>query len=184
MNIPPQAKRVFQGKIFDVYQWEQTMFDGSYATFERAKRMGTVQIIATQGDKVLVSFESQPDKPNFYTLFGGRMEEGEEPLAAAKREFLEETGMEAKDWELFKVYDPISKIDWKLHYFIARDCHKVAEQKLDAGEKVEVKEYSFEEFLDLVLTDDFRDLGFVNDVLRMKLEPTKLEEFRKKLFGV
>lgn len=159
------------------------MFDGSYSTFERLKRTGTVQIIATARDKVLISFESQPDKPNFYTLFGGRMEEGEDPLAAAQREMMEETGMEAKDWELLKVYDPISKMDWKLHYFIARDCQKVGEQKLDAGEKVEIKEYGFEEFLDLVLTDDFRDLGFVNDVLRMKLEPAKLEEFKKKLFG-
>src|SRR3989338_5835820 len=114
MKIPDQAKCVFQGKIFDIYQWEQKMFDGSYATFERAKRMGTVQIIATQGNKVLLSFESQPDKPNFYTLFGGRMEEGEEPLVAAKRELLEESGLEAKEWELFKVYDPISKIDWQL----------------------------------------------------------------------
>lgn len=136
MKIPQEAKRVFKGVIFDVYQWQQEMFDGSYATFERLKRTGTVQIIAARGDKVLISFESQPDKPNFYTLFGGRMEEGEDPLAAAQRELMEETGMEAKEWDLFKVYDPISKMDWKLHYFIARDCQKVQEQKLDAGERV------------------------------------------------
>src|SRR5215467_9321922 len=32
--IPEHAERVFQGKIFDVYQWPQKLYDGSTATFE------------------------------------------------------------------------------------------------------------------------------------------------------
>ena len=32
--IPENAKKVFTGQVFDVYQWEQEMFDGSKATFE------------------------------------------------------------------------------------------------------------------------------------------------------
>ncbi len=27
-KIPPQAKRVFEGIVFDVYQWEQVLLDG------------------------------------------------------------------------------------------------------------------------------------------------------------
>ncbi len=38
MKIPPNAKRVFKGIIFDVYQWQQKMFDGSKETFEMLKR--------------------------------------------------------------------------------------------------------------------------------------------------
>lgn len=38
-TIPPNAQRVFSGKIFDVYQWPQPLFDGSIATFEVAKRL-------------------------------------------------------------------------------------------------------------------------------------------------
>lgn len=53
MKIPEDAKLVFKGVIFDVYQWEQEMFDGTYETFEAIKRVGTVQIIPTIGDKAL-----------------------------------------------------------------------------------------------------------------------------------
>src|SRR5882757_3955251 len=102
MKIPPQAKKVFQGVIFSVYQWQQEMFDGSTETFEMLKRPNTIEVIATQGDKILISRQSQPNKENFYSLFGGRAEEGEDPLVTAKRELLEESGLESDDWELFK----------------------------------------------------------------------------------
>lgn len=36
--IPENAKLVFKGKIFDTYQWEQEMYDGSRVTFEKIKR--------------------------------------------------------------------------------------------------------------------------------------------------
>ena len=38
--IPPEAKCVFRGKIFDVYQWPQRLYDGSTATFEMLRRRG------------------------------------------------------------------------------------------------------------------------------------------------
>ena len=37
MKVPKQAKRVFKGVIFDVYQWEQEMFDGTKEIFEKLK---------------------------------------------------------------------------------------------------------------------------------------------------
>ena len=43
--IPKDARCVFKGVIFEVWQWEQKMFDGSMATFERIKRPDTVVII-------------------------------------------------------------------------------------------------------------------------------------------
>ncbi len=32
--IPDHATCVFRGMLFDVYQWQQEMFDGSIETFE------------------------------------------------------------------------------------------------------------------------------------------------------
>lgn len=68
MKIPLNARRVFKGIIFDVYQWEQKMFDGSFKTFEMLKRLNTVEIIAIQNNKILLSKQSQPNKENFYSL--------------------------------------------------------------------------------------------------------------------
>lgn len=52
MKIPSEATKVFDGVIFDVYQWQQKMFDGSIETFEMLKRVSTVGIIAIKDDKL------------------------------------------------------------------------------------------------------------------------------------
>lgn len=184
MKIPSESKRVFKGIIFDVYQWEQEMFDGQKATFEMLKRPNSVEVIVTQGDNILVAHESQPTKKDYYALLGGRGDEEEEPLAAAKRELLEESGLESVDWELYKVYEPVHKIDHQVYIYIARNCKKVADPELDGGEKIELEAVDFAKFISIVESDKFWGNNFVIDILRMKLEPEKLEEFRKKLFGI
>lgn len=183
MKIPPQAKKVFKGVIFDVYQWEQEMFDGSKAIFERLRRPYTVGVIPVYEDKILIALQEQPTSPLGYSLFGGMINVGEDELSAAKREFLEEAGLVSEDWELFRNFDIDSKVDWKVYYFIARNCKKVAEQKLDAGEKIQIKPVSFDEFINLMASGETRDYQLVADILRMKLDPEMLEEFKRKLFS-
>jgi len=182
MSVPPQAKKVFQGKIFSVYQWEQEMFDGSNEIFEMLKRPNTIQIIATQDDKIFISRQSQPNKHNYLSLYGGRSEENEDPLVTAKRELLEESGLSSDDWELYKVYSPYHKIEWEIYFFIARNCQKVAEPHLDAGEKIEQLECSFDEFKKMIEEDNYLAPNLALDLLRMEKEGI-LEEFKQKLFA-
>ncbi|MDO8497576.1 MAG: NUDIX hydrolase [bacterium] len=182
MKIPAEAKKVFQGEIFDVYQWQQKMYDGTYQTFEALRRPLTIQILPTMGDKILLSYEEQPIKPKAYTFLGGRGEKGEEPLTTAKRELLEESGLISDDWELYKMYESETKIDWQIYLYIARNCRKVQEQDLDSGEKLEVKKVSFNEFLAHICSEDFWGTMIAADIMRKMLTPGKLEEFRKKLF--
>ena len=56
-GIPADAKRVFEGVIFDVYQWQQKMFDGSTETFEVLKRPDSVEVIAIKDGKMVVIHE-------------------------------------------------------------------------------------------------------------------------------
>ena len=180
-KIPEKAKRVFKGTIFEVYQWEQEMFDGSTATFEMLKRPNTIEVIAVKGDKIFMNLQSQPNKHNFYSLFGGRGEENEDPQVTAKRELLEESGMESDDWEFVKSYQPVHKIDWEIYLFIARDCKKVSEPKLDPGEKIETLELTFDEFVKKIEHDEYWGNQLVMDILRMEKEGT-LNAFKEKLF--
>lgn len=182
MKIPPQAKKVFTGTIFDVYQWEQEMYDGSHQTFEMLKRPATVQIIPVAGDKILISHEEQPMKPRTYSLFGGRQEPEEEPLVCAKRELMEETGYESNDWELYRQYEFPGKIDWTVYLYVARDAKKVAEQHLDAGERIDIKPVSFEEFLNIVTAEHFWGQEISNHFLRLMQDKNKLEHLRKLFF--
>ena len=182
MKIPAQAKRVFKGVIFDVYQWEQLLYDGTTATFEALKRPSTIQIIPTLGEKIFLSHEEQPAKPRTYSFLGGRAEPNEEPLVTAKRELLEESGLVSKDWELYKVYQNPGKIDWTIYLFIARNCEKIQDPHLDAGEKIDVKEVSFDKFLEIVSAKEFWAGNISSDILRLRLNPGKLKVFRDKLF--
>lgn len=110
-KLPKNAKRVFRGVIFDVWHWNQKMFDGSWATFEKLQWADTVNVIATAGEKIVVLRQKQPDwKKSKNTLAGGRVDEGELPLEAARRELLEETGYVSKKWKLWRKMNPYGKI--------------------------------------------------------------------------
>lgn len=186
-DLPPNAKKVFEGVIFDVYQWEQKMYDGSTQVFERLDRADTVDVLATTKDgKILIQRQSQPDRDkSFLCLIGGRVEKGEEPLAAAKREMLEETGYTSQDWSLLLSYRPMFKIRWDMHVYVARDCEKSAEQHLDPGERIEVTQVTFDELLNLV---DSGGMHRIHDEVRQRCIRAKYhrpayEAFYREIFG-
>lgn len=150
-KIPAHATCVFKGEIFDVYQWQQELFDGSHATFECLKRRNTVVVIPMQGDTVFYAEQEQPGKPPFISLFGGRAENDEEALETAKRELLEETGLASDDWQQLYAVDLTSKLDWTIYYFVARNCQKVQEPQLDGGEKITLRTTSLDNFISEVI---------------------------------
>ncbi|OGE76116.1 MAG: hypothetical protein A3C85_02435 [Candidatus Doudnabacteria bacterium RIFCSPHIGHO2_02_FULL_48_21] len=179
MKIPENAKRVFKGEVFEIYQWDQKMFDGSTKTFEMAKRPDTVLVILTANGKILVAKEEQPNFKRDFGFAGGKVDDGEEPLIAAKRELMEEAGMQSDDWELLKTYEPFNRVDWNIHVFVARNAVKVREHSQESGEKIEFYEMDFDEFADKVSLQEWGE--FANEILRMKLDG-RLEEFKLRLF--
>lgn len=181
-RIPSHAQCVFKGTIFDVYQWNQKMFDGSVQVFEKLKRPDTVSIIATVGKKIVLQNQRQPDTGYFLSLPGGRVDNGEKPLYAAKRELLEESGYASRQWKLFMVMFPYNKIEWKSYVYIARDCVQAGELRLDSGEKIKNSLISFDEFLLLSDNAKFRGRDLVIFLMQCRLHPEKREKLYKELF--
>lgn len=144
--IPPEAERVFQGVIFDVYQWQQELFDGSMATFERIKRADTVLAICIVDDKILIIEDEQPNRGKTVKFPGGRVDPGDGSIvAAAKREIREETGYEFAQWKLANVVQPENKIEWFVSIYIANNVTQQQLTRGDAGEKIQSALYSFSE---------------------------------------
>lgn len=185
--LPDDAQLVFKGVLFDVYQWQQRMFDGTTATFEKLKRPDTVIVFAVlDDDRILLTKQEQPGKQPFIGAAGGRVDEGEDILTAVKRELLEETGYEADDWTLWHSEQPISKIEWASYVFIAKKVRKVAELNLDSGEKIELMPVMFDELITIgtssKLSAGFYEKEIVHHLYEAKLDPAKYETL-KKLFS-
>jgi ADP-ribose pyrophosphatase len=97
-----------------------------------------------------------------YTLPAGFIESGEAPLAAARRELLEETGHDGERFEPLGEYFVFPSLSGaRGHFFLARDVRRVAAPHLDEFEEIEVVPVPLDELR--------RDLGsgtprYVTDV--------------------
>lgn len=69
----------------------------------------------------------------------GLVEEGEDPLEAAKRELFEETGAVAEKWTLLGNVSPNSAfMDNRQYFYFAEDLSIKGEQHLDLNEQIDV----------------------------------------------
>jgi 8-oxo-dGTP pyrophosphatase MutT (NUDIX family) len=160
------------------------MYDGSTKTFERLWRTDTVQVIVTVGDKILIQTQEQPDRPKpFISLPGGKADDEEDAMTTGKRELLEETGYAGGEWFAFREHRPLAKMIWTVHTLIARDCVFQQEPHLDAGEKIENKLVSFDEFLTLSQDPAFRDVDLRLYLSRAFFDPKFKEALHEKIFG-
>lgn len=185
-KIPDHAKKVFEGVIFDVYHWGQEMFDGSVETFEAIKKRDAVFVLATCDGEIAVNHEQQPSRSDFVSLPGGLSEKNQpDMLSNAKRELMEEVGFQSDNWDTWFDVDQFNhpKIDSTVHYYIATNCKKTTEQKLDPGEKIQTILITFEEFLELRNNPKFRNKDLV-PLLEKAAGSEEEKQKLKEIFGI
>lgn len=168
--VPDNAERVFQGNIFDVYQWQQAMFDGSTQTFEMLKRPDTVIALAVHNEKIVMIEDEQPNRPPVISLPGGRVDDTDESwLAAAQREMREETGTSFAHWRLVLVMQSVAKIEWFKALFVATELTEHTDQNIEMpGERIRVFSEPYETVRAKTLEGTYRDsdslINFFRDV--------------------
>ena len=183
-RIPPHARCVFSGVLFDVFQWEQELFDGSTAAVEAVRRLPSVQILATTpDDRVILLREEQPFVGRFVAVPGGRIDRGHTPEETVLRELREELGMAPEGIEPWQTETFGSNIQWTTHDFIARRCRQVGEPEREPGERIEPYLVTFERLLEESERPDFRNKVLANRLFRMRHTPGAIESFRERLFG-
>ena len=109
-KLPPKAtvvssQTVFEGPLFSVVRSKLREPSGRTGIRDVVRHSGSVVILAvdeTDAQDPIVIMERQyrmTAKQYLWELPAGRREPGEEVLAAAKRELIEETGYRAKSWK-------------------------------------------------------------------------------------
>ncbi len=177
-------KKVFQGDIFSVWQWEQELYDGSKKVFEKVKRSDSAGVIGILPDKrIVLVWDEQPGREGVLTCAGGQVDEGEDPITAAGREFLEETGYRANLLTPWLIWQPAGKVVFTVHLFIGKNIEKISEPQNDAGERTEVRLFTFDEFLALGQDETLRDMRIRITLLEAQLDPKKKEELYNALYG-
>jgi ADP-ribose pyrophosphatase len=183
-KIPPHAKLVFKGKIYETYQWDQELYNGKTTVFEMLKRNPTVNIIpVTESKEIIYAYQEQPGKEPMIGFPAGRVEHHEEPERAARRELREETGYGCQELVLWDLHQPSSKIEWLIYTYIAKGCKKVTEQELDGGEKISLRFATFDTINDIILHPQFREDEIALKMLKLQKDPTQWADFKKQLLG-
>lgn len=123
--------------------------DGGQSTREYVMHPGAVVVVGLLGDgRVLMERQFRYPVGRVMTEFpAGKLDAGEEPLACARRELLEETGYSAREWAYAgPVHLAIGYSDEIIHMFFARGL-EAGERRLDADEFLDVIAMSVPELL-------------------------------------
>lgn len=88
-------------------------------------------------------------------------------LEVAKRELLEETGYTSDDWMYFgDTVESSSKLTNCMHIYLAQNCKRVSDQKLDATEELEVLVVPMEEAIEMVMRNEIKCNSSAHGILK------------------
>jgi len=132
---PDDSRVVYDGKLIDV-----TVERWGEHEREIVEHPGAVAIVAVDaGDNVvLVRQLREPARKALVELPAGTLDDGEEPLASARRELAEETGLSGGDWRHAASFWTTPGFCRELmHVFFAERVEE-GEQRLEDDESIEL----------------------------------------------
>ncbi|DAA97112.1 TPA: ADP-ribose pyrophosphatase [Candidatus Gastranaerophilales bacterium HUM_9] len=152
------SEYVFRGKVIDVKRDDILVSNGHKSIREVVEHSGGVVILAIKDNKILtVNQFRYPIKTTSIELPAGKLEIGENPDFASKRELEEETGYIAKKWKsLGYIYTSVGFCNEKLYLYLATDL-EYKQVNPDEDEIIEAKEYPIKEVFEMI------DNGKIND---------------------
>ncbi len=153
-----ERKRAYKCPIFKINEVERFSQDGRKGKFIEVASPDWIVVIPVFRDedgvlRVVMEDQYRHGSDSISREFpAGLVEEGEDALDGAKRELLEETGLEAGKWTLLGDVSPNPAfMTNRQYYFLAEELKMVSSQSLDANEEIDV--------LSLPLKEALQDIG-------------------------
>ncbi|WP_282935713.1 NUDIX hydrolase [Paenibacillus sp. RC67] len=145
-EVTLSTEPIFQGRVISLQVDTVRLPNGDIAKREIIKHPGAVAVLAIKDDHMLVVEQyRKPLEKSQIEIPAGKLDPGEEPLEAAKRELEEETGYKAGTIKhICSFYTSPGFADEILHLYVADDLIK-GEVHLDEDEFLECESITLEQ---------------------------------------
>jgi ADP-ribose pyrophosphatase len=164
------TRSVYRDKLMEVFEDEVIKPDGKEGTYATIRLKDGAAVLALDDDGFVYlarEFRYALGRKDV-AIVGGAIDEGEEPLAAARRELREELGIEAEVWtEMGRMHHSTSMVDSSSTLFLARHL-KFTEKDEDSSEQIETVKMPFTEAVEKALNGEFTHASTCVLILRAR----------------
>jgi len=164
-----EQHEVFRGRIFTAYNDEVIVPGGRHAFREYVSHHGGV-CCAALNDRNELAFVRQyryAYRQVVTELPAGKLEQGELPEEAIRREMLEEVGAHCTDWkDMGKLYPTPGYCNEIIHLYACR-IESIGEQNPDEDEFLEVEFIPLDKAVDMVMAGELPDSKTQTLVLKL-----------------
>ena len=153
------SKQIFDGKIVKLFVDHVTLPNGQIATREVIRHPGAVCVIPVtdSGEVIMVKQFRYPFGEVMLEIPAGKLEPGEDPLDAVKRELEEESGTVAKNIvHIGELYTTVAFLDEKIQVYLATDL-TYTNSHPDEDEFLEVTKIPLSTLVDMVMRGEIKD---------------------------
>ena len=167
------SKEIFRSEIFRLTEDDAIDPGGFEIKRVIVQHRGSAVMMPVDEKKriLLVRQYRLPARSYLWELPAGRLDEGETPLQAAKRELVEETGYRARAWKkLVSFFPSPGYVSEKMHLFLATGL-TAGEAKPMEDERIEMRWFTAKEIEQAIRTGKIADAKTMLGYLMWKRQP-------------
>jgi ADP-ribose pyrophosphatase len=154
-----ESREVYSCKLFKVTEDKAVDKDGFEISRSVVRHAGSAVMMAMdEKDRILLVRQYRlPAEKRLWELPAGKVDDGEKPLQAAKRELTEETGYSAKTWtKLASFFVSPGYVQERMTIFLATDLKSGKATPMD-DERIEVRWFKKKELGDMIREGKIED---------------------------
>lgn len=162
------SEKVFSGTLLHVYKDRVVLPNGKTSVREWVDHPGASAVLPVfeSGEIQLIKQFRYPLRENFLEVPAGKIDSGEDPLVAAKRELVEESGVEGRHWTLLGDFHPsIGYTNEVIYLYVTWGLERY-ENSVDDDEFVTPVKMQFQEAIDAVFSGSITDGKTIANILK------------------
>ena len=165
------SERIYEGAIINLRRDKVTVQNGtSYREIVEHNGGAVLAAVTKEGKMIMVRQYRKPAGRVMFEAPAGKIDPGEEPLAAAVRELKEETGYTAGKISLMTSFYPsVGYSEEVLYLYLCQDLIE-GEPDFDENEAIDIDEIDTEELFSMVMKGEIKDAKTIIAIMMVREE--------------